>query len=78
MNKAVEKYIKVATVLTLFIVGGFSFIILAGDENPNNPLPLGEWLFIKAIALIAFATCVLTAKYLNKIGFINIPTEEEE
>lgn len=69
MNKTLKKYIRTTALPTLFLIGLLAFCVLAGDENPNAPLPLGKWLFIKLTSLVVLIVCVLTGKHLYKKGY---------
>jgi len=71
MNKIIKKYIRTTALPTLFLIGLLAFCVLAGDENPNAPLPLGKWLFIKLTSLVVLIACVLTGKHLYKKGYID-------
>lgn len=63
----------------LFGIGFFAFMIVAGDDDPSNPLPFGRWLAIKSVAMGVLVACVFTGKYLNKLGlFSEIDFDEDE
>ncbi len=63
----------------LFGIGFIAFMIVAGDDDPYNPLPLSEWFAIKLGAAVVIAVCVCIGKYLNKKGlFSEIDFEDDE
>lgn len=63
----------------LFGIGFFAFMILAGDDDPSNPLPFGRWLAIKTGAMAVIAVCVFIGKFMNKIGlFSEIDFDDDE
>ncbi len=63
----------------LFGIGFFAFMIVAGDDDPSNPLPIGRWMAIKSAAMAVLVACVFTGKYLNKLGlFSEIDFDEDE
>lgn len=55
----------------LFGIGFFALMIVAGDDDPLNPLRL--------VAMGVLVACVFTGKYLNKLGlFSEIDFDEDE
>ena len=80
--KAPHKYVQWAIVLALFGVGFLAFMIIAGDDDPANPLPLGKWFLIKAVAAALIYTCYRVGRFLYSLGLLasidNEDTTEEE
>lgn len=70
MNTTVKKCVQWTALSTVCIVGLFAFMLLAGDENPRTPIPLGEWLVIKFSALMVIALCVWVGKWLHRTGYL--------
>lgn len=65
-----------ARLTALVLVGFASFLVLAGEDAPNDPpTPLGKFLLIKGTALLVFGLCFLAGKYLNRKGLL--PDVEE-
>lgn len=42
-------FLKWAIFTALFSVGFIGLLILAGDDDPYNPMPLGRWFMLKAM-----------------------------
>ena len=82
MNGKVKVCGQWAVFYPLCLVGFFAFMVLAGDEDPMNPMPFGRWLLIKAIAGGVLALCVWVGKRLHRLGvlpeYIDSITEDEE
>lgn len=62
----------------LFTVGFLAFMVLAGEDDPSNPLPIGEWFLIKLSAMAVIGLCVLVGKWLNAKGLIPEISEEDD
>lgn len=62
----------------LFTWGAVSFIILAGEEDPMNPMPLGKFFLLKIGAMLSLGLCCLTGKWLNGKGLIADIDEDDE
>lgn len=81
MNKTIIKCAQWAVFSALFFVGTIAFMVLAGDEDPMNPMPFGRWLLIKALAMVVIAVLIWGGKRLYKKGYlpeyIDTVTEEE-
>lgn len=63
---------------TLFGVGFYFFLLLAGDENPRYPLTFREWLTIKVLAAAAIALCVLIGRELHRKGYLDVLNSNDE
>jgi hypothetical protein len=57
--------------------GLFSFLIIAGEDNPMHPLPFAQFVLIKLAAMLSLAVCVLVGKKLDKSGYMPEFQEEE-
>lgn len=59
--------------------GFLSFCVLAGDENPNEPLNNEKFFTVKAIAAASLYACYRVGKFCVKLGlFPNIKMSEDE
>ena len=76
--KAPNKLAQRAIVLVLCVIGFFAFLLLAGDENPDSPMSIADWFAIKIAAGAALYACVLTGKYLYRLGILPIMDEDLE
>ena len=79
MNK--NKIIQWAVYIAIGTWGFLSFCVLAGDEDPNNPMSLGRFFTIKALAAISLYDCYRVGKACNKWGLFpdfKFPEDEME
>lgn len=61
----------------IFFWGLLSFMFLAGEENPNDPMPIWLFISIKAVAMVSFVLCFIIGRYLNQKGLLpDIPEED--
>lgn len=80
--KAPHKYVQWSIVSALFGVGFLAFMVIAGDDDPANPLPLGKWFLIKAVAAAVVYACYRVGRFLYSLGLLPVMdiylTEEED
>ena len=62
----------------LTIIGGLCFFLVIGDENPEQPMTLSQFLAIKGIAFAGLVICAKTGKRLYKTIQKNSETQKEE
>lgn len=72
-----------ALLATLVGVGMVAFLMLVGEETPDNPMTLGEFFVLKFGALATIYGLVQLGKHLCKHGllpqsFIDEMTKEED
>lgn len=72
-----------ALLATLVGVGMVAFLMLVGEETPDNPMTLGEFFVLKFGALATLYGLVQLGKHLCKHGllpqsFIDEITKEED
>lgn len=66
-------------VFSLLGIWGFiSFIILAGEENPINPLSFEKFFLIKGAAGLSLYLCVRLGSWLNSKGLMPEMSEEDD
>lgn len=61
--------------------GFLSFCVLAGDEDPNNPMSMTRFFMTKAGAALSLYLCCRVGKLFNNHGLlpdIKLPEEEDE
>lgn len=58
--------------------GFFSFIILAGEEDPMNPLSIEKFFLIKGTAGLSLYLCYRLGSWLNSKGLIPEMSEEDD
>lgn len=59
-------------------VGLFAFMMLAGDENPEQPLSLTYFIIIKVAALTVLIICYRVLRWCNRKGLLPDIKEEDE
>lgn len=72
-----NKKMKWAILSALFVWGLLSFVLLAGEEDPQNPLSLQNFFLIKLGALASLAACCCVGKLLNRAGYLPETSEED-
>lgn len=70
--KAPHKYVQWAIVTALFGVGFLAFMVIAGDDDPANPLPIGKWFLIKAVAAAIVYACYRFGRFLYSLGLLPV------
>lgn len=70
MKMKSNKTVKWAIFYAIGLWAMLSFIVLAGDEDPQNPMPLLDFFLIKTGALASFALSLWVGKLLNRAGFL--------
>lgn len=71
---------KVLSWMLLSAIGGIgmiAFMVLAGDEDPMNPLQLSELFFIKGLAAASIAALYFIARYCDRKGWLPEISEED-
>ena len=62
---------------TLMMIGLFAFCILAGEEDPNNPMPFKVWLIYKLGSMAVLGLCFLIERILHRAGLLPSDIEKE-
>lgn len=60
----------------VMVVAALAFMVLAGDEDPYNPMTLGTFLLVKGAALLVLIICWRVLVWLHRKGLIPDPKEE--
>lgn len=58
-------------------IGMIAFMVLAGDEDPMNPLQLSELVLIKGLAAASIAALYFIARYCDRKGWLPEISEED-
>lgn len=77
MREVARKAAQWAAFIALCLLGCFAFMLLAGDDDPENPLPASQWLLIKGAALLTLLLCVWAGKALHRGGCLPEEIEKE-
>ena len=73
-----SKAVKWAALWILGIWGFLSFIVLAGEEDPRDPMPFGEFFLIKAVAMASLLICLYVGKRLHRAGYLPEELDEDD
>lgn len=73
-----KKILQWSIYLALGAWGFYSFLVLAGDEDPAHPMILSKFCTIKIIALSSLALCGKTAQICNRRGLLPEFKDPEE
>lgn len=65
-----NKKVQWAILTALLAWGMLSFIVLAGEENPQKPLSLLDFFLIKLGAFSSLAACYCVGRVLNRAGYL--------
>lgn len=65
-----SKAVQWAALWFLGVWGFLSFIVLAGEVAPCDPMPFGEFFLIKALAIASLLLCYYVGKRLHKAGYL--------
>lgn len=74
--KAPHKYIQWAILSVLFGIGFLAILIIAGDENPEQPMSNADWFAIKIAAGAALYACVIVGKCLYRLGVLPVMDDD--
>lgn len=75
---------KWAVWIAVICWGAFNFLILAGEDSPNEPMPLGIFVMLKSGAMANMYLCYKACQWLHKKGLLpeyvkrEIEMEDEE
>lgn len=73
MKKSVKK-----TVLTvLFVWGILSFLVIAGERNPESSLNILVFYVIKVLALASLILCICVGKRMHRAGKLPEDLDDE-
>ena len=71
-----RKFIQWGILYALMIIGFMAFLVLAGEDNPYDPMPLFKFFILKVSALAVLGCCVLIGKVCDSKGLL--PDIKEE
>ena len=54
----------------IFAVGFFGLLILAGDDDPYNPMPLGRWFMLKAMGAALMYVAYRIGRLLDRYNLL--------
>lgn len=59
-----------AAAVALFVIGLAAFLLLIGDEAPDAPMSIGEFILVKGAAMAVLVAVALIAKKMFKHGLL--------
>lgn len=65
-----RKFIQWGILYALMIIGFMAFLVLAGEDNPYDPMPLFKFFFLKVSALAVLGCCVWIGKFCDSKGLL--------
>lgn len=68
--KKVNKTIQWLIFTAVFSWGLFSFLLLAGEDNPYEPLPISTFILVKIGSMLSIALCIWVGKKLTRAGYM--------
>jgi hypothetical protein len=64
--------------MTVIVFWGIlSFILMCGEDTPDNPMTMLEFFELKVLAVVSFGLCLLTARWLDRKGLLPDMKEED-
>lgn len=63
-------FLKWAIFSALFAVGFIGLLILAGDDDPYNPMPLGRWFMLKAMGAALMYAAYRIGRLLDRYNLL--------
>lgn len=59
-----------AAAVALFVIGLAAFLLLIGDEAPDAPMSIGEFILVKGAAMAVLVAVALIAKKMFEHGLL--------
>ena len=59
-----------ACLAALFMIAFIGFLMMAGEDDINNPMPFLKWIVIKTIGMALFVSCFKLGQVLEKKGLL--------
>lgn len=79
MTMGKRRIIKWGVTGIVFAWAVVTFLLLAGEEDPNAPMPLAEFLCWKAVGVASLLLCCIAGRWLYRRGWIvEFDSEEQD
>lgn len=62
MKPQIKTILTSAAAVALFVIGLAAFLLLIGDEAPDAPMSVGEFILVKGAAMAVLVAVALIAK----------------
>lgn len=70
MKPQIKTILTSATAVALFVIGLAAFLLLIGDEAPDAPMSIGEFILVKGAAMAVLVAVALIAKKMFEHGLL--------
>ena len=81
MKTTVKTCAQWTAFIALCLIGCLAFMLVAGDEDPTNPIPFSQFLLLKAAGGVGLYLCYRVGRWLHRHGYLpeylDRMTEEE-
>lgn len=78
MKPQLKTILTSAAAVALFVIGLAAVFLLIGDEAPDAPMSIGEFILVKGAAMAVLAAVGFIAKKMFDRGLLPWITEQEE
>nr|DAE42624.1 MAG TPA: hypothetical protein [Caudoviricetes sp.] len=78
MKPQLKTILTSAAAVALFVIGLAAVFLLIGDEAPDAPMSIGEFVLVKGAAMAVLAAVGFIAKKMFDRGLLPWITEQEE
>lgn len=78
MKPQLKTILTSAAAVALFVTGLAAVFLLIGDEAPDAPMSIGEFVLVKGAAMAVLAAVGFIAKKMFDRGLLPWITEQEE
>ncbi len=70
MKPQIKTILTSATAVALFVIGLAAFLVLIGDEAPDAPMSIGEFILVKGAAMAVLVAVALITKKMFEHGLL--------
>lgn len=70
MKPQIKTILTSAAAVALFVIGLAAFLVLIGDEAPDAPMSIGEFILVKGAAMAVLVAVALIAKKMFEHGLL--------
>lgn len=78
MKPQLKTILTSAAAVALFVIGLAAVFLFIGDEAPDAPMSIGEFILVKGAAMAVLAAVGFIAKKMFDRGLLPWITEQEE
>lgn len=70
MKPQIKTILTSSAAVALFVIGLAAFLLLIGDEAPDAPMSIGEFILVKGAAMAVLVAVALIAKKMFEHGLL--------